>query len=201
MHPDGSTKICCRGFEPSSFIDAVEIQPARSRILVTACTTRAMSCRRRRPAPHRYLCQSGSHARAPASSSKTTAGAARRRLSKRFATRAGRCLCARHRRRRPAPNALRRCTRRFRTSSICHGGALWRTAADRVRRSLTRARVQQYQRYFSDAERVLILLHNDPDPDAHGERAGAPKRAPAHQNDRDHRRRRRASRGRKTCGW
>ena len=33
-------------------------------------------------------------------------------------------------------------------------------------RSLTRARVQQYQRYFSDAERVLILLHNDPDPDA-----------------------------------
>src|SRR5262249_3352658 len=34
------------------------------------------------------------------------------------------------------------------------------------RRSLTRARVQQYQRYFSDADRVLILLHNDPDPDA-----------------------------------
>ena len=33
-------------------------------------------------------------------------------------------------------------------------------------RSLTRARVVQYQRYFSDADRVLILLHNDPDPDA-----------------------------------
>ena len=33
-------------------------------------------------------------------------------------------------------------------------------------RSLTRARVAQYQRYFADAERVLILLHNDPDPDA-----------------------------------
>jgi nanoRNase/pAp phosphatase (c-di-AMP/oligoRNAs hydrolase) len=33
-------------------------------------------------------------------------------------------------------------------------------------RSLTRLRVQQYQRYFSDAERVLILTHNDPDPDA-----------------------------------
>ena len=33
-------------------------------------------------------------------------------------------------------------------------------------RSLTRARVVQYQRYLSDAERVLILLHNDPDPDA-----------------------------------
>jgi nanoRNase/pAp phosphatase (c-di-AMP/oligoRNAs hydrolase) len=33
-------------------------------------------------------------------------------------------------------------------------------------RSLTRSRVQQYQRYFADADRVLILLHNDPDPDA-----------------------------------
>src|SRR5437870_1018292 len=35
-------------------------------------------------------------------------------------------------------------------------------------RSLTRLKVQQYQRYFSDADRVLILLHNDPDPDAMG---------------------------------
>lgn len=35
-----------------------------------------------------------------------------------------------------------------------------------VGRSLTRARVQQYQRYLSDADRILILLHNDPDPDA-----------------------------------
>src|SRR5437763_11420164 len=33
-------------------------------------------------------------------------------------------------------------------------------------RPLTRARVQQYQRYLSDADRILILLHNDPDPDA-----------------------------------
>lgn len=35
-----------------------------------------------------------------------------------------------------------------------------------VSRSFTRARVQQYQRYLSDADRVLIMLHNDPDPDA-----------------------------------
>ena len=35
-----------------------------------------------------------------------------------------------------------------------------------IGRSLTRARVQQYQRYFADGDRVLILLHNDPDPDA-----------------------------------
>lgn len=33
-------------------------------------------------------------------------------------------------------------------------------------RSVTRQKVQQYQRYFSDADRVLILMHNDPDPDA-----------------------------------
>ena len=33
-------------------------------------------------------------------------------------------------------------------------------------RSLTRLRVQQYQRFLSDAGRILILLHNDPDPDA-----------------------------------
>ncbi len=33
-------------------------------------------------------------------------------------------------------------------------------------RSLTRARVHQYQRYFSDADRVPIMLQNDPDPDA-----------------------------------
>ena len=35
-----------------------------------------------------------------------------------------------------------------------------------LERSMTRARVQQYQRYLADADRVLILLHNDPDPDA-----------------------------------
>ena len=33
-------------------------------------------------------------------------------------------------------------------------------------RSLTRLKVQQYQRFFHDADRVLIILHNDPDPDA-----------------------------------
>ena len=33
-------------------------------------------------------------------------------------------------------------------------------------RSITRLKVQQYQRFLSDADRVLILLHNEPDPDA-----------------------------------
>ncbi len=33
-------------------------------------------------------------------------------------------------------------------------------------RSLARLKVHQYQRFFSHADRVLILLHNDPDPDA-----------------------------------
>jgi nanoRNase/pAp phosphatase (c-di-AMP/oligoRNAs hydrolase) len=40
------------------------------------------------------------------------------------------------------------------------------TLTTELSRSLTRAKVQQYQRYFADADRVLILLHNDPDPDA-----------------------------------
>jgi len=40
------------------------------------------------------------------------------------------------------------------------------TLVTELSRSLTRARVQQYQRYFADADKVLILLHNDPDPDA-----------------------------------
>jgi nanoRNase/pAp phosphatase (c-di-AMP/oligoRNAs hydrolase) len=33
-------------------------------------------------------------------------------------------------------------------------------------RSITRLKVQQYQRFLSDAVRIVILLHNDPDPDA-----------------------------------
>jgi nanoRNase/pAp phosphatase (c-di-AMP/oligoRNAs hydrolase) len=48
------------------------------------------------------------------------------------------------------------------TVSELFGGPL----VTQIGRSLTRARVQQYQRYFADADRVLILLHNDPDPDA-----------------------------------
>ena len=40
------------------------------------------------------------------------------------------------------------------------------TLTTELGRSLTRARVQQYQRYFAAADRVLILLHNEPDPDA-----------------------------------
>ena len=40
------------------------------------------------------------------------------------------------------------------------------TLTTELGRSLTRARVQQYQRHFADADRVLILLHNEPDPDA-----------------------------------
>ena len=40
------------------------------------------------------------------------------------------------------------------------------TLVTELSRSMTRARVQQYQRYFADADRVLILLHNDPDPEA-----------------------------------
>jgi len=50
----------------------------------------------------------------------------------------------------------------FLSMSELFGGAL----ITEFGRSLTKARVQQYQRYFADADRVLIMLHNDPDPDA-----------------------------------
>ena len=46
-------------------------------------------------------------------------------------------------------------------SSLLKGSLLYE-----LWRSLTRARVQKYQRHFADADRVLILLHNEPDPDA-----------------------------------
>ena len=46
------------------------------------------------------------------------------------------------------------------------GDLLKDTLLTALGRSLTRALVQQYQRHFADANRVLILLHNDPDPDA-----------------------------------
>jgi nanoRNase/pAp phosphatase (c-di-AMP/oligoRNAs hydrolase) len=51
-------------------------------------------------------------------------------------------------------------------STITLSGLLKTSLLTALGRSLTRARVQQYQRYFADADRVLILLHNDPDPDA-----------------------------------
>ncbi|MBM64269.1 MAG: hypothetical protein CL484_15075 [Acidobacteria bacterium] len=35
-----------------------------------------------------------------------------------------------------------------------------------LERSITRSRVEQYQRHMADADRVLIVLHNEPDPDA-----------------------------------
>jgi nanoRNase/pAp phosphatase (c-di-AMP/oligoRNAs hydrolase) len=45
-------------------------------------------------------------------------------------------------------------------------GLIGQPLVTEVSRSMTRGRVQQFQRYFNDADRVLILLHNDPDPDA-----------------------------------
>ena len=122
---------------------------------------------RRRPAAHRHLPQ-GRHRpqhlrhhrrqRQAQPQEDPRSGARRRRH-------AG--LRPRHRRR-DARQARRRAAQpSFPTSptssmSELFGGPL----LTEFSRSLTRARVQQYQRYFSDADRVLILLHNDPDPDA-----------------------------------
>ena len=61
--------------------------------------------------------------------------------------------------------------------------------------------MQQYQRYFADADRVLILLHNEPDPDALAAGPGAAQRAAAHADDGDHRRACRASPGPRTSAW
>ena len=62
------------------------------------------------------------------------------------------------------------------------------TLVTELSRSMTRARVQQYQRYFADADRVLILLHNDPGPGRAGQRPRAAQPAAPHQDHGDHRR-------------
>ena len=54
-------------------------------------------------------------------------------------------------------------------------------------RSLTRLRVQQYQRFFADADKVVILLHNDPDPDAMASGLALRGGAETHAADRGHR--------------
>ena len=57
--------------------------------------------------------------------------------------------------------------KRFPDISYLTPGELFGSAlATEFSRSLTRLRVQQYRNYFQDAGRILILLHNDPDPDA-----------------------------------
>jgi hypothetical protein len=57
--------------------------------------------------------------------------------------------------------------KRFPDISYLTPGELFGSAlAIEFSRSLTRLRVQQYRHYLADARRVLILLHNDPDPDA-----------------------------------
>ena len=48
-------------------------------------------------------------------------------------------------------------------------------------RALTRARVQQYQRYLADADRILILLHNEPDPDAMASGLALQDHPPSHK--------------------
>ena len=121
----------------------------------------------RRSPPHRHLPQSRHRPRhlrhhrgqRPAQPEEDPRGGARRRRH------AG--LRARHRRRRRPRKRAEEFHAEFPdvaylSMSELFGGPL----LTEFSRSLTRARVQQYQRYFSDADRVLIMLHNDPDPDA-----------------------------------
>ena len=103
---------------------------------------------------------------APASSSRTTAGAACGRSSTRCGRGRHAHLRPRHRprRRRSAPTRLRADFPDITTLTLAE--LVGPPLLAELGRSLTRQRVQQYQRYFADADRVLILSHNDPDPDA-----------------------------------
>ena len=51
-------------------------------------------------------------------------------------------------------------------TTLAFGDLLKGSLLGALGRALTRSRVRQYQQHFADADRVLILLHNDPDPDA-----------------------------------
>ena len=75
------------------------------------------------------------------------------------------------------------------------------TLVTELSRSMTRARVQQYQRYFADADRVLILLHNGTGSRRPGERPGASATCCAGRRPRLSSAPSRASRGPRTCGW
>ena len=104
---------------------------------------------------------------APASSSKTTAGAASRRSLSAIRDAGGTLIYVLHTGAAEPARAPRARRRSSRTSTHLELPELIRpTLVTELSRSMTRARVQQYQRYFADADRVLILLHNDPDPDA-----------------------------------
>ncbi len=99
-------------------------------------------------------------------SSKTTAAAACARCSKRCAARAARSsTCSA-----PASTTSRRPRRCATTSpksrTLTLAELVGPPLLTELGRSVTRQRVQQYQRYMDDADRVLILTHNDPDPDA-----------------------------------
>jgi hypothetical protein len=64
------------------------------------------------------------------------------------------------------PASASRNSRRVSGRRVLSMAELFGAAADRVQPVADPCEVLQYQRYFSDADRVLILLHNDPDPDA-----------------------------------
>ena len=106
-----------------------------------------------------------------------TPGTVRHRRGQRPPRGLRRILDAVHRRRRHAglrarhaargDEARRDAARRLPRSQHAHAGrAAGPPLAAELARSVTRQKVQQYQRYFSDADRVLILTHHDPDPDA-----------------------------------
>ena len=109
------------------------------------------------------------------------------RFSKQSATRAARwstSSASAPRRPASAPTSSRRFPGRHLPVDV---GAVRRPAADRIRPLADPARVQQYQRYFSDADRVLICCTTIPIL-TRWPAACAARRAAPHEDDGGHRR-------------
>jgi len=112
------------------------------------------------------------------SSSKTTAANPKKILD---AVRDAVHAHLRPRHRREASDKRHRSARSFRTSRISRCRNCSAVPADGVSRSLTRARVQQYQRISAMRARA-IMLHNEPTR-RDGQRSGAAQHPAAHEND------------------
>ena len=127
--------------------------------------------------------------RIPASSSKTTDDAASRKSSRPSAMPAARSsTCSTQASGRPtaAPKTRRRTTAR--STHLELSELLRPTLVTELSRSMTRARVQQYQRYFADADQRPDPPPQRSRPGRAGQRPGAAQPAAADQDDRDHRR-------------
>ena len=187
-------EILMPGFDVEFIVD--------SRPLARRLHDAGISLTVRRPAAHGHLSQSRRRPRhlrhhrgqRPAQPEERARGGPRRRRHAR--------LRPRRRRRDPRPSARTSCGLEFPevaylSMSELFGGPL----LTEFSRSLTRARVQQYQRYLQRRRPRADPAAQRSGPRRHGQRPGAAQRPAPDQDDGDHRRAARASPGRRTCGW